>query len=147
MKKKTSKAKTLSKLKKPKRDRELPVTKRLLDLTKQEVMGEISTLRLETKAGFLKVDSRIDRLESRMDSFISRMDGFDSRMDSFDSRMDSFISRMDGFDSRMDRLESKIDDVKLELKLEIKTQISGLDTKITKMLIYLKNKMIAIGPR
>ena len=51
-------------MKKPVGDRDLPVTKRLLDLKIQEVKSEMTSLRLEMRAGFKKVDARFSGVDS-----------------------------------------------------------------------------------
>jgi hypothetical protein len=66
MKKQTKKPKTLVKIKEPKKDRELPATKRLLDLKIQEVKGDVTSLRLEMKAGFTKVDAKFSEVKSEV---------------------------------------------------------------------------------
>nr|MBY0384405.1 hypothetical protein [bacterium] len=64
--KKVKKSPPTSEIKEPKKDRELPVTKRLLDLKIQEFKGDITSLRLEMKADFTKVDGKIESLRSQM---------------------------------------------------------------------------------
>ncbi|MBY0383793.1 hypothetical protein K2X05_01430, partial [bacterium] len=63
--KKVKKSPPTSKIKEPKKDRELPVTKRLLDLKIQEVKSDVTSLRLEMKAGFTKVDAQFKQMEAQ----------------------------------------------------------------------------------
>lgn len=59
----------------PKRDGELYVTKRLLDLTKKELKSDIAQLRMEMKAGFTKMNSKMDFQFSQVDSQFSKVNG------------------------------------------------------------------------
>ncbi|MCB9073512.1 MAG: hypothetical protein H6623_07805 [Bdellovibrionaceae bacterium] len=68
MKRKTIKVQSTRNIKPPKKDRDLPVTKRLLDLKIQEVKGSVTDLRLEMKAGFARVDARFNQMESKFDT-------------------------------------------------------------------------------
>jgi len=52
----------------PIKDRDLPVTKRLLDLTRQELQGEISSLRLEMRSGFASIDARFQKQDSKFEA-------------------------------------------------------------------------------
>lgn len=101
MKKKTLKT---TKLKKPKRDAELPVTKRLLDLTKQELKGDISTLRLEMKAEFAKLDARFSSIDARFDSQDARFSSIDARFDSQDARFASIDHRFEEISTQLKKM-------------------------------------------
>lgn len=70
-----TKQKSLSKkkLNSPKRDGELYVTKRLLDLTKKELKSDITQLRMEMKAGFTKVEGKLSGLSEEISSLRTDM--------------------------------------------------------------------------
>lgn len=61
-------------------DKDLPVTKRLLDLKIQEVKSDITSLRLETKAGFEAVQGKLTQmmilLEEQYDRNRIALDGY-----------------------------------------------------------------------
>jgi hypothetical protein len=48
----------------PKHSGQIPVTAKMLQKTRAELKSDITTLRLETRAGFKKVDARFDTLEA-----------------------------------------------------------------------------------
>lgn len=50
----------------PRRDSELYITKRLLDLTKTEIKSDIAALRMEMKAGFAKVDTKFQGMSAEI---------------------------------------------------------------------------------
>jgi chaperonin cofactor prefoldin len=64
-----------------KKSGQILVTKAMLDGTRSELMSEITSLRLEMKAGFRQVDVRMGQLDLRMDQLDLRMDQLDLRMD------------------------------------------------------------------
>lgn len=49
----------------------------------------LTELRIETAAGFARVNERLGGIDGRLDSMDSRLDGVDSRLDSMDGRLDS----------------------------------------------------------
>lgn len=71
--KKNKKVSLTTKVKEPKKDGEIAVTKRFLDLRIQEVKGDISSLRLETRAGFTKIDARFLAQEARFESMDTKL--------------------------------------------------------------------------
>jgi hypothetical protein len=60
-------------VKSPKKEGELPVTKRFLDLRIQEVKGDITSLRMETTAGFTKMDARFKEQNAKFESLDSKI--------------------------------------------------------------------------
>lgn len=57
----------------PKKSREMPVTKRYLDLVKQELKSETSSLRLEMKAGFQRGDARFTEQDSKFEAIQTQL--------------------------------------------------------------------------
>lgn len=53
-------------LKKPRKSKDLPASVGLLNLSKQELKSDITTLRLESKVGFTKVDGQISALRAEI---------------------------------------------------------------------------------
>lgn len=68
MKNSASKPKKAATIKKPVPEREMAVTKRLLDLKIQEVKGDVTSLRLEMRAGFTQLDGKVESLRTHMDA-------------------------------------------------------------------------------
>lgn len=68
-----------SKMPQPKKYEDLTVTMRLLNLVKQEVKSEITSLKLETKAGFLQMDSKLETLQSQMTKMMVILEEQNSR--------------------------------------------------------------------
>ena len=105
-------------VKTPKKDHELPVTKRFLDLKIQEVKGDITSHRLETKAGFTNIDARFKEQESK---FVS-----------IDARFQEQNAKFDALEAKMTKLDANI--------LAQNAKFESLDTKITKMMILLEDQ-------
>jgi hypothetical protein len=64
------------------RDDKVPITLKLLDLRMDEVKGEITTHRLETKAEFTKIDTQFDQIDRKFDAkFNEAMRAFSARFD------------------------------------------------------------------
>jgi len=94
----------------PSKSGDIAVTKRLLDLTKQEIKSDITSLRLETKAGFSKMGAEISdikaaifRIEALVEEQNSRnkfvLDGYTSvhdKMTSSDQRIENLEKRVFG---------------------------------------------------
>lgn len=86
------KKKTASKLlRSPKRDAELFVTKRLLDLTKSELNSNIASLRMEMKAGFSKMDARFTEVDSEFAAIRSELSEVKSTLASLDAKFDKML--------------------------------------------------------
>ncbi len=97
MKKKTlTKKPSKRKSRAPAKSEDIPITKRLLDLTKQELKSDITSLRMEMKSGFSNVGAEISdvkaavfRIEALVEEQNSRnrfvLDGFTSLHDKQDS--------------------------------------------------------------
>ncbi len=108
MKKPTAKSLKPSKIKKPLMDKDLPVTKRLLDLKVQEVKGEITSLRLEVKAGFTKVDSKFEEIKVQITKMMVLLE---EQSDRNRVALDGYATVYEKFNDTEDRLE----------KLEVRT--------------------------
>ncbi len=119
MKKQVTKEITKNKIQRPKSDHELPVTKRLLDLTKQELKSDITTLRLEMKAGFNMFDAKINDIKldvtaqiSVLDTKITKMmilmeDQNDRNRATLDANTMVYEKIVDN-DSRVEKLEERV---------------------------------------
>lgn len=120
--KKIKKSTATTKLKSPKKDRDLPVTKRYLDLRIQKVESDITALRLEMKSGFSKIEMRFKEQDAKFLSIDARFESIDSRFESIDARFESIDSRFESLENRME------------------ARFAALDTKITKMLILFEEQ-------
>lgn len=80
MKKKEKKPTTASKVKKPVSEKDMPVTKRLLDLKIQEVKGDVTSLRLEMKASFTQIESRFKEQDAKFLSQDSKLEVLDTKI-------------------------------------------------------------------
>lgn len=85
-------------VKSPKKDSELPVTKRFLDLRIQEVKGDITSLSLETTAGFTKMDTRFkeqdakfEMLDSKITKLVARFQEQDAKFETLDTKMTKML--------------------------------------------------------
>lgn len=87
MKRKTIKPRSINAIKRPKKEGDLPVTKRLLDLKIQEVKGDISGLRLEIKAGFAKMDARFLAQDAKFLAQDARFAEADARFESMQAQL------------------------------------------------------------
>jgi hypothetical protein len=81
----------MKKIMKPKKDRELPLTKRFLDLKIQEVRGNITTLRLETKAGFTKIDAAFKQVDARFMQIDARFESQDAKFETLDTKITKML--------------------------------------------------------
>lgn len=139
MKKRVSKAKTAVKIKEPKRDRDLPVTKRLLDLTKQELKGDITSLRLEMKAGFAKIDARFKSTNAHCKSIDARFTDMDARFANIDARFTDMDARFTSIDARFTDMDARFTSIDARFH-EQNAKLEVLDTKITRMLILMEDQ-------
>lgn len=53
---------------------DLPVTKKMLDASIQEIKSEITGLRLDSKVKFDQIDARFEQMDKKFDIFMVRMD-------------------------------------------------------------------------
>lgn len=97
--KKTSKTSTV----KPQKSGDVLVNVRLLDLAKQELKSEITSLRLETKAGFADVNTKLTQMMALMEEQNVRnkvvLDGYTQiydKMEITDSRVEAIESDLFG---------------------------------------------------
>ena len=105
MKKRATKTKVTVKIKEPKKDRDLPVTKRLLDLTKQELKGDITSLRLEMKAGFSEIKTEMTKMMIMME------DQNDRNRSTIDSNALIYQKLVD-HDARFEKIEEQVFGIK-----------------------------------
>jgi hypothetical protein len=118
MKKKTKRTKT-AKISEPKLDRDLPVTKRLLDLRIQEVKGDVTSLHLEMKAGFTKIDARFHEQDAKFEALDTKMtkmmilmeDQNDRNLGAHDKNALIYQRLVDN-DSRFEKLEEQVFGIK-----------------------------------
>jgi chromosome segregation ATPase len=92
-------AKTKKKTSK-KKSGEIPVTKNLLDLTEQKLTSQITSLRLEMKAGFTRIDSRFTSIESKFTSIESKFTGMDAKFASLDAKLSGMMALLEEQNSR-----------------------------------------------
>lgn len=153
MEKRTKKSKIAVKLKEPQRDRELPVTKRLLDLKIQDVKSDITSLRLEMKAGFAKIDARFTQIEARFTQTDGQFGQIDSRFTQIDSQFTQIDSRFTQIDAHFKQIDAQFTQIDSQFKQidarfgqidarfhEQNGKFEALDSKITKMLILMEDQ-------
>lgn len=116
---KSSSAKQLvKKTVRPKRSGQIPATAKMLQKTRAELKSDVTTLRLETRAGFKKVDARFDKMEERFS-------GIDARFDTMEARFSGIDARFNRVDARFDTLEA---------------MISGLQASIHRMQVLVEEQ-------
>lgn len=100
---------------KPNKMDDIPVTKRLLDLTKQELKGEMSTLqldtkalRLEMKAGFAKVDTKFEALQTQLTRMLVMMEEQNDRNRVVMDGYTIVYEKLQEHDCRFDSIERHI---------------------------------------
>ena len=125
MAKKSKKKPKTVKIKEPLRDRELPVTKRYLDLKIHEVKGDVTSLRLDMKAGFTAIDSKFSSMESKFSGIDSKFSSMESKFSNIDSKFSSIDSKFLAVDARFEEQNAKF---------------AMIDTKLTKMLVLLEDQ-------
>lgn len=74
-------------LKKPQKDSDRYISKRLLDLTKRELKGDITSLRLEMNAGFANIDARFKQMDARFKQMDARFIKTDARFESIQTQL------------------------------------------------------------
>lgn len=89
----------------PKRDGELYVTKRLLDLTKKELKSDIAQLRMEMKTGFTKVDGRFTKVEGKLSALSEEISSLRADMN---ASITSLRADMNASNSRLEAMFTKI---------------------------------------
>ena len=98
----------------PKKSKDIPVTQEMLNETRSEVLSKITSLSLETKAGF-------ERIESKLESF----EAVKSDMKSLHSRMDSLVSEVQsGFSAMLaeiKKISSETHGIKADIE-EVKSR-------------------------
>lgn len=109
MAKKTSKTKANYRF--PKRVGDVPATHKHLELLRGEFKSEITSLRLEMKSGFSKVDARFNEVDSRFSQIDARFNEVDSRFSQIDARFNEVDARFKQIDARFDRVDSQFKQV------------------------------------
>ena len=89
-----------------KKSGEIPVVQKHLEENRSELKSEITTLRLETKSSFEKVDSRFSEMEARFDKVDARFSEMEARFDKVDARFSEMEARFDTIDANFNELKS-----------------------------------------
>lgn len=119
------------KLNSPKRDGELYVTKRLLDLTKKELKSDITQVRMEMKAGFTKVDGKISSLSVEVSSLRTDMNLNTARLE---AEMKANTARLKAeMKSTTARLEANMKANTARLEANMKANTTRLEAMFAKI--------------
>ena len=86
---------------------DVPVSKKHLDLTKQEIKSEITSLRLEMKAGFSQIDSRFTSIESKFTSIEGRFTDIDGKFTGMDAKFASLDAKLSGMMALLEEQNSR----------------------------------------
>lgn len=111
----------------PKRSGQIPVTSKMLQKTRSELKSSITTLRLETRAGFKKVDARFNDMEARFNDIDARFSGVDARFSSHDARFDRLEAMIVQLASQMSGLQAAIHRVEVLVEEQNARNIYVLD--------------------
>jgi septation ring formation regulator EzrA len=93
---------------KPLRSQKVPVTKAMLDHTEKKLKAEMTSLRLETRAGFKRMEARFNGTDSKFKSIDSRFKSIDARFKSIDARFKNIDARFNNIDAQFLDLKSEI---------------------------------------
>ena len=118
---KANKKKSIS----PKKSGDIYISKNQLDAVEASLTKQITSLRLDTKAGFAKMDARFADMESRFSSVDARFADMESRFSSIDARFSSIEAKFSKIDARFDSLESKF---------------ASMDSKLSQMLALMEDQ-------
>ena len=133
-KRKTTKKPT-SKSKKslaPRKSSKIEVTVGMLDETRAELKSDITTLRLEMRAGFKKVDARFKKVDARFNEIDARFKKIDARFNEVDARFDEIDARFKKIDARFDEMDARFN------KLE--AQISALTAMVHRLMVLVEEQ-------
>ena len=65
---------------------DIPITKEMLDETRSELKSDITSVRLEMKSGFNKVDAKFKEMDARFKEVDASINGLKSEMEEADER-------------------------------------------------------------
>lgn len=103
----------------------------------EEKLDLILTVVSELKGSVDKLDLRMDKLDSRMDGLEGKVDKLDSRMDNLEKEFSDFkkqvIQSFKSLNGRIDILEKQMFAIGLELKEEIRREISNVRDEINRL--------------
>lgn len=125
----------------PKKSGQIPATSKMLARTRAELKSNITTVRLEMRAGFKKLDARMD----------ARFNAVDARFKQVDAKFDALIAKMDKMAIQQSETNAKIEralaiyeeqDARNKFVLD---GYSGLDFKLDKIKKRLCNLEDAQG--
>lgn len=103
---------------KPLNEATLPVSKRHLQLVQKKIEGDLTTMRLENREGFRKIDARFAQIDARFTKSDERIAQIDTRFAAIDERFAQIDARFASID----------------------TQLASLDAKITRMLVIIEEQ-------
>lgn len=103
----------------PRKSGQIAVTVKMLNETRRELKSDITTLRLEMRAGFKNVDAqfndvdaRFNKIDARFSTIDARFNKIDARFSTIDARFDEVDARFNKVDERFDQLGSQISEIK-----------------------------------
>jgi hypothetical protein len=116
----------------PAKSSELVVTQKNLSESNAAVLSELTTLRLETRAGFLQVDARFAGVDNGFVGVEKRFVGVDARFTQIDARFAEVDARFAEVDNRF-----------IELRSEMQAGFTRVDGQLSEVK-SLMHKVLAI---
>jgi archaellum component FlaC len=114
---------TPAKSHKPRKSGDIFVTKKMLFGVRDELKSDVTTLRLETRAGFKKVDARFNEVDARFKRVDARFNQVDARFNQIDARFDQVDAKFNEVHAQFKDVHSAIAEVKSEV-LNLKSEVS-----------------------
>lgn len=105
-----------SALKKPIRSKDVPATRGMLYLVRDELNHSITSLEHKMVGGFKDVDARFNESDAKFKSIDARFNEMEARFKEIDARFDKMEARFAEIDARFDKMEARFE--KIEAKLE-----------------------------
>lgn len=129
----------LKKLNPPKRDGELYVTKRLLELHRSELKSDNVALRMEMQAGFAKIDARFGQVDARFEEMDARFEQVDARFEQIDARFEQIDARFERVDGQFAKIDSRFSTVDSEFK-SIRSELAEVKAGIYKVIALVEEQ-------
>ena len=85
----------------------LPLTTAALHEFVAHIDRSLDALRTEMRAGFARVDTRLQQVDTRLTHVETRLDQMDMRLNQMDMRLNQMDGRFVQLDSRLGRLEAR----------------------------------------
>jgi chromosome segregation ATPase len=138
----------MAKAKKPRRlkEEDIPVSMKHLMFFKQEVMGAITTLTLEMREGFAKIDARFAEQDARFSAIESRFSDIDSRFAEQDAKFAAIDARFDAIDARFVSIDARFSSIDARFAsfdarfASIETRLEKIETKIVQVKVTVEEQ-------